>query len=201
MARSLLTSLSLRSLLFTLFHVFLGLPLVRLSLTLKVLHVLDQGFSSILSKRPKHCSLLSCKNSFMLFNFSLVLSFSAEILLPDLALDIHLTILTSFIPSLILFSPLTSQASFSYSTMLLTHAEYNLLFSLKGKPLLANKDTKSLNLLHLILLIKLPTVPTASPIVSPRWLSFSTVSRDWPFNSVPGKSSAVPVCCLNLQLV
>ena len=67
--RSLLTFLSLRSFLFTSFHVFLGRPLMKLPLTLKVLHLLGQALSSILSKRPNHCSLLSCKQSFMLFSF------------------------------------------------------------------------------------------------------------------------------------
>ena len=49
LARSFQTFLSFRSLLITLFHVFQGCPLGKLSLTLKVLHFLDHVFSSILS--------------------------------------------------------------------------------------------------------------------------------------------------------
>ena len=45
-------------------------------------------------------SLLSCKHSLMLFNFSLALTFSAEIISCGLALPINLTILASFLFSL-----------------------------------------------------------------------------------------------------
>ena len=99
LARSLLTFLSLRSFLFTSFHVFLGRPLMKLPLTLKVLHLLGQALSPILSKRPNHCSLLSCKNPSCYSGFSVVLSSTAEILFSDLALHIYLTILIPFIPS------------------------------------------------------------------------------------------------------
>ena len=56
--------------------------------TLKVLHLLDQALSSILSRKPNHCSLLSCKHPLMLFNFSLVLSSSAEIFSSGLKLQL-----------------------------------------------------------------------------------------------------------------
>ena len=39
---------------------------------------------------PNQCSPLHCKNPFMRFNFSLVLSYSPEILFSSLTLDIHL---------------------------------------------------------------------------------------------------------------
>ena len=55
----------------------------------------------------------------------------------------------------------------------------------------ANEGTKSLNLLHplLILVITLSTAPLLAPIVSTRKQNVSTISREWPFNSVPGQSS------------
>ena len=54
LAMSLLTFLSFSSLLITSFHVFFGLPLEKLPLTLKVLHLLDQVLSSILSRYSNH---------------------------------------------------------------------------------------------------------------------------------------------------
>ena len=62
-------------------------------------------YSSILSTRPNHRSLLSCKHSLVLFNFGLVLRFSAEILSSALTLHIHLTTLLSFLSSLINIFP------------------------------------------------------------------------------------------------
>ena len=58
-----------------------------------VLDLLDQAFTSIYSKRASLFTLLSCKHSLMLFNFSLVLNSSAEILSSGLMLHIHFTIL------------------------------------------------------------------------------------------------------------
>ena len=52
---------------------------------LEVLHLLDQALSSILSRCPKHCNLLSCKNSILLFNFSRVPSSFVEILSSNLS--------------------------------------------------------------------------------------------------------------------
>ena len=150
LAKSLLTLLSFISHLITTFHVFLGCHLRKLPLTLKVLYLRDQAFSSILSSRPNHCSLLSCKHCFMLFNFSLVLT-----------LLIYLTILASFLSSLITCSSLTGQDWLPYSITLNTHAEHDLPFASKGKPPLANKGTKSLNLLHLLLIL-VTTVSTAT---------------------------------------
>ena len=146
-----LTFLSFKWLLITAFHVFLGHSLGKLTLTLKVLHLLDQELSSILSRWSHHCSLPPCKHSLMLFNFSLILIFSEEILSSGLTLQVHLTIHTSFLSSLITFSSLTGQVSLPYSITLCTHAEYNLPFASKGKPLLANKGTKYLNLHHPLL--------------------------------------------------
>ena len=117
-----------------------------------------------------YCSLLSSKHSFMLFNFSLVLSSSAEVLSSCLLFNIYLIILTSFLSSLIACSSLTGQVSLSYSITLCTYTENNLTIAPKGKPLLANKGTKYPNLLHplLILVIPLSTAPSQAGIVSPR---------------------------------
>ena len=132
----------------------------------------------------------------MLFNFSNARSSSSEILSSDLTLNIHLTMLSSFLSSLIWSSSLTGQVSLPYSTRLRTHAEYNLPFAPKDKPLLANIETKSLNLNHplLILVITLSNAPPLAPIVSPRQQNFSTISRNWSFNSMLGKSSGMSVC-------
>ena len=66
-------------------HVFLstGCFLGKLLLTLKVLHRLKQALFTILSRWSSHCSLLSCKHSFMLFSLSLVISSLANILSSD----------------------------------------------------------------------------------------------------------------------
>ena len=48
--------------------------------TMRVLHLIDQERSYILSVWPDHCSLLFCKHSIMLIKFGLFQSFSAEIL-------------------------------------------------------------------------------------------------------------------------
>ena len=54
--------------------------------------------------------------------------------------------------------------------MLRTHAEDNLSFAPKGKSPLAKKDTKSLNLLHplLIFVTTLSIKPPVAHTVSPR---------------------------------
>ena len=158
---SLLTFFSFISLLITSSDVFLGLPLGKLRLTLKVLHLLDEALSSTLSRCPNHCSCLSCKHSLTLFNFSIVLISSAEILFSGLSLHIYFAILASFLSSLITSSSLTGQVSLSYSMTLRTHAEYNLSFAPNGKSVLAKKGTKSLNLHHplLILVIALSNGP------------------------------------------
>ena len=84
---------------------------VKLPQILKVLHLLDQALSSILSRWSNHCSLLSCKHSLVLLNFSLVLRSSAEILISSLLLHNHITIFASFLSILITSSSLTGQVS------------------------------------------------------------------------------------------
>ena len=103
----------------------------------------------------------------MLFNFSLVLSPTAKILSSGLTLHIHLTILGSFLSSLIT-SFLNGQVSLPYNITLRTLAEYNLPLAPNGKPLLVKKGIKSLNLHHplLILVIALSNAPLLAPIVS-----------------------------------
>ena len=88
----------------------------------------------------------------MLFDFSLVLSSSAEIL-SGLTLQIHLTIFATFLSSLITSSFLTGQFSLSCSITLRTHTEYNRPFVPKG--------IQSLNLDHpfLILVITMSNKP------------------------------------------
>ena len=58
LARPLLFLLSFGSPLITLFHVFHGNPLGKLSLTLKDPQLLDQAFFFIVSRGRNHCSLL-----------------------------------------------------------------------------------------------------------------------------------------------
>ena len=59
----------------------------------------------------------------------------------------HLTILASFPFRLITFPSVTGQVSLPYSITLQTHEEYNLLIAAKAKHLLANKGTKSSELI------------------------------------------------------
>ena len=63
----------------------------------------------------------------------------------------------------------------------------NIICLLKGKPLLANKGTKSLNLHHLllVLVITLTNAPHLAPIVSPRsLLTIPETKRFWIGNRV-----------------
>ena len=101
----------------------------------------------------------------MLFNFSLVLSSSAEILSSDRALLIQVIILASF-----------------------PHTEYNLPFAPKGKLPLANKGTKPLNLHHphLILVITMPSVPPLAACYR--------VTKIAKFSTMSGQSSGMYVC-------
>ena len=85
-------------------------------LTLKVLRFLGQALSFILSRYPNHSTLSFWKHSFMPFNFSLVLSFSVEILSSGLTFKIHLiTIFASLSSTLITSSSLTGQVSLFYT--------------------------------------------------------------------------------------
>ena len=66
-------------------------------------------------------------------------------------------------------------------------------------PLRANlvtKGTKSVNLLPpvRVLVVTMSSAPHLAPLVPPRYQNFSIIFRDWPFNSMPGKPSAIPVC-------
>ena len=130
----LLTFLSFKSLLMTSFHVFLGRPLEKLPLTLKVPHLLDQALSSILYIWPNHCIFLSWKHSLMIFNFNGVRNFSAEILSLDETLQIRLTFLVSFFSSLLKSSTFTGQASLLYSIRPHAYAKYNLFLLLRVNP-------------------------------------------------------------------
>ena len=125
--------------LITLVYVFLWHHLSKLPLSLKVLHLLDQELSSILSRWPNQCCILPSKHFLMLFNLCLVLNSSAEVLFSSLLLLINLTIPASFLSSLITFSSLTCLL---HSITLCTNAECNLSFARKEKLVLANKDTK-----------------------------------------------------------
>ena len=66
-----------------------------------------QWLDGFLWKTSRHCwylgrsLMITCKQSLMLLNFSLVLNSSAKILTSGLALQIHLTILASFLFCLI----------------------------------------------------------------------------------------------------
>ena len=129
--------------------------------------MIDQEFSPIISRQPNHSSLLSCKHCLILFNLSLGLSSLAEILSSGLALLIHSVVLVSFLSTRNTSFSLTGQLSLPYSILLCIYAEYNLPFAPIGKHLLANKGTKSLNLVHLllILVVSLSTAPSLAPFV------------------------------------
>ena len=157
----LLTFLSFRSHLITSLYVFIGCPHMKVrTLTLKVLLFPDD--QTIVAIYPKNIPTHA-------INFSLVLHSSAEILSSGPTLDIHLIVLASSVFSLIASFSLTEQVSLPYNITLCTHAEYNVTFALKEKPLLANKGVKSLNLPYplLILVIALSTAPPVALIVLP----------------------------------
>ena len=67
--------------------------------------------------------------------------------------------------------------------MLPTHAEYNLPFATKGKPPLANKGTKSLNLIHPLLILVIALLLALLYLI----LQF----RDWSFHSIPAYYSTM----------
>ena len=127
LAMSFSAFLSLRLLQITSFLVFQGRHLGELLLTLKFLYLLEQAFSFILSGWLNHCSLLSCKHSFIP-PLSLVLSSSSGIISSCLTLHVNLIILASFF-SRVITSSLTGQALLLCSIMLCTHAEYYLSFA------------------------------------------------------------------------
>ena len=85
----------------------------------------------------------SIQQTFPPLFFSLVQSSSPEILSSGLLLHIYLTILASFLSSLIIYSSLTGQVSLPYSITLCTFTEYNLTFTLRANFSLL---TKALNL-------------------------------------------------------
>ena len=147
----------------------------KLPLALKVLHLLDQAVTSFQSRRQNHCSLLFCKHSPILFNFSLGVSFSTEILSSGLTVNIHLTILSSFLYCLITSSSSNDQVSLPYS-ITLCYVEYNLLFAAKGKLQVANKGTKSLNAHH------------------PLLIKVIALSKKWSFSCMSGLSLAMSLC-------
>ena len=120
-----------------------------------------------------------CKHSLMLLNFDLVQSSSTEILSSGLVFHIHLTILASFLSSLITSSSLTGQVSFSYSKTACTHAEYLPFLLLKTKLLLANKGTKYLNSHHLLLILvtTLSNTPPSSYCVTKMRKLFPNLKR------------------------
>ena len=118
----------------------------------------------------------------MLFTFSLVLGLSTEILSSVVVMRIHLmcihltyahsacTFLELFLSNLITSSSITGQVSLSHYIGLHAYAEYNLPFATEGKSLLAMKGTKSLKLLHplVMFVIAISTAHPLAPIVSPR---------------------------------
>lgn len=131
-----------RPFLITFFHIFLGCSLAKLLVTLKVLHSLDQAFSSTLSRWPNHRSPLSCKHYLALSDFILVLRSSAEMLSSGLTMLIDLTIAASFLSDhIFLFN---EDDLLSCSLTLRRCTRYELSFA--PTPLLATKGTKSLNL-------------------------------------------------------
>ena len=69
--RSWLTFLYFKCFLIATLHIFVGCPLHKL-LTLKVLYLLDQALSFILSRWPDQCILLFWKYSLMRFMLSLI---------------------------------------------------------------------------------------------------------------------------------
>ena len=74
--------------------------------------------------------------------------------------------------------------------------EHLLVLSWKGEPLLdKKKGNKYLNLLCplLIIAVVLLIAPHLAPTVLPRLQSYSTISRYWSFNSMPGHFSAIDV--------
>ena len=109
---------------------------LKLPKTSKILHLLNQALSSTFSRWPNHYILPWSNHSLLPFRISLVLSSSAEILSSSLTLHIHLNVFASVLSSLLLLSSLTCQVPLPYNITLCSHAEYNLLFAPKGKPLL-----------------------------------------------------------------
>ena len=82
------------------------------------------------------------------------------ILRPNIAQSSNHSYIISLIPRLII-SSLTGHVLLPYSATLRTNGEYDLPFAIEVKPLLANKDTKSLNL-HIPQLILSITLLNAS---------------------------------------
>ena len=74
--------------------------------------------------------------------------FQNRILSPGVTLNIHLSILASFFSTLIKWSSFSSQISISCSIKFHTKASNTLPVEARGKPLLANKGNKFLNIFN-----------------------------------------------------
>ena len=74
--------------------------------------------------------------------------FQNRILSPGVTLNIHLSILASFFATLIKWSSFSSQISISCSIKFHTKASNTLPVEARGKPLLASKGNKSLNIFN-----------------------------------------------------
>ena len=108
-------------------------------------------------------------NFIMVFNFSLFLSSTPEIFSSGLKCHIRLTILISFLSSLITFVCFTWPFSFSFSVLLSTKPENNLPLAPKGKPLLMDKGSRFLNLFQpFFILAKTLSIAHLLALVLPR---------------------------------
>ena len=151
LAMSLLTFLSFRP-------CFLGFPLCKLPLTLKVLRLLDQAlYFFFFFPDDQTIAVFYPKLALMLFNLSSP-KFLCRNPIHRPNLPMNLIILASFFSCLITPSSLVNQVWSSITP-----------FDSKSKPLLAKQETKSLNLHHpfLILVVTLSKAHPPVPFVFP----------------------------------
>ena len=169
--RSLLTPFCLRSILITSSHVFFGLPLPVVPVTLIALHLLAQAFLPILSTCLYQQSLLFCIQLPILSRCNLFLS-SLELSLSFTPTSYHCHVILLHAADIFSFhwpSFIAIHHCVMYTCLVDSTCFYLPLVG-NDRALLINNGISSLNLLHslLILAAMLPAAPPSAPMVSPR---------------------------------
>ena len=128
----------------------------------------------------------------MVIKFNMFLSPMVKILFFGHILNVHLIIITSSFSNVIISFILSGQVTLLYSVTLPIHLKhYSHWFKINCSWLTRKINPWSYTI-HLLFLLKHYQLNPPAPLVSQRW-NFSTTSKDWPFNSIPGLSNAASV--------
>lgn len=134
------------------FQIALLLPLYKLPTSSNYQHFLDQELFFSFSSWQNHCNLL-CEHSLKIFSDNMFWVSPAEILSCGLTLHIHLTILASFLSSLITLPSSTDKVWLPHSVPIHVPVVYVLPFASTSKTLLIGESGKNLTLLYPFLVL------------------------------------------------